>query len=270
MNEQILDYIFSLFKTIYRMAENVKANKERCKELAQKVRSLEKQVCTIQQRGPGQISITVEETLMYLCRNLEAAKDWMMKYSQSKRMMSFLKSSSHEQKFYKLDKKLTENFNLLSGALLIEQGDMLKKVWDSVRIREVDQSRPKIPFPIINSPDPTPTPQTKRPPSPIITPMPPPGPIGFSLDLNPGLLSKNPVFNQVMPPNLSGTLPGIGFSNNILYRPPTVPQIVNVSTMAPVSVFRPFSLMTYPKNTPAITTVVVNRSFVWTNMGNTF
>ncbi|KAK9516151.1 hypothetical protein VZT92_024104 [Zoarces viviparus] len=126
-----VDPILSLCMGIYQMAENVKANKESCQRVADRVRTLEELVLTIKQRGPGQMSAVVENALKELCNTLALAKRVLIKYSQTKKVENFLKSRSHKDKFRELNNRLTESFQVLSGALQIEQVNMLHTVCEA-------------------------------------------------------------------------------------------------------------------------------------------
>ncbi|XP_060893126.1 uncharacterized protein LOC132973597 [Labrus mixtus] len=247
----VIENVFSLFKTIYCMAMNVKVNKERCRDIAERVRSIERLVLQIQQGDGGQISVSLQNALMDLCSTLESVKEWMEKFSKAKRFQSFIKSNSHEEKFNNMDKKLTQSFDLLSGALLIEQRDTLNRVYDTLLQRRPPQSRP----PILTSPDPTPILTAAVSPC---SSMPLHGPSNLRLDWKPGFLSGNPVMNQVPSPYLQGALPHIGFSNDVLCGP--VAQIVTVSTTAQRSGIRPITQITFPSNT-SVFSYVCNSSF---------
>ncbi|XP_076588202.1 uncharacterized protein LOC143321635 [Chaetodon auriga] len=134
-----VEFILSICKTIYQMAENVKANKERCQRVAKRVKALQELVLTIKQRGPGQCSAPVENALKELCTTLTSAKTLMMKYSKTKAVMSFLNSKSHEDQFCKMNERLTDNLQVLSGALQVEQGNILHKVYETVAGKRQDE-----------------------------------------------------------------------------------------------------------------------------------
>eukprot|EP00064_Thunnus_orientalis_P026164 superscaffoldBa00015578_g26648 len=127
-----IEPILGLCKTILDLVEKTKTNKERCQRLAQRVKDLEELVLTIKQRRPGQMSDTVTNALKQLCITLESARELMRKYSQTTRFKSFLKSMSHEDKFCKVNERLTDTFQLLSGALQIEHGNILYELYDNV------------------------------------------------------------------------------------------------------------------------------------------
>eukprot|EP00064_Thunnus_orientalis_P024432 superscaffoldBa00010476_g24727 len=129
---ETIEPVLGLCKTIYDLVEKTKTNKERCQRLAQRVKDLEELVLTIKQRGPGQMSDTVTNALKQLCITLESASELMKKYSQTTGFKSFLKSVSHEDNFCKVNERLTDTFQLLSGALQIEHGNILYKLYENV------------------------------------------------------------------------------------------------------------------------------------------
>ncbi|XP_036963610.1 MAPK-interacting and spindle-stabilizing protein-like [Acanthopagrus latus] len=131
--------VLSLCKTIFTMAQNAKANKERCQRVAKRVEALQDLVLTIEQRGPGQISVNVVNTLKELRDTLAAAKQLIMKCSQTKAVMSFIKGSAHEEQFNKINERLSDNFQVLSGALQVEQGNVLHKVYETVTGRRQEE-----------------------------------------------------------------------------------------------------------------------------------
>ncbi|XP_075995446.1 uncharacterized protein LOC142989686 [Genypterus blacodes] len=130
-----IDPIVSLTKAIYNLAENAKANKERCQRIVQKVKALENLVLKLKQRAPGQISDHVMQTLQLLCITLNSARDLIYRYTQDSKgkMKSLVKSGSHGDKFNKMNEELSEALMVLSAVLHVEQGDMLCKMYESVQ-----------------------------------------------------------------------------------------------------------------------------------------
>ncbi|XP_041795495.1 pollen-specific leucine-rich repeat extensin-like protein 1 [Chelmon rostratus] len=178
-----VEIILSICTSIYQMAENVKANKERCQRVTQRVKALQELVLTIKQRGPGRCSVPVENALKELCTTLTSAKMLMTKYSQTKAVMSFLKSESLKDQFCKMNERLTDHLQVLSGALQVEQGNILYKVYETVAGRKQDEeycsgrasfTNPTTPMPppSIMSPMPMCSPTAPVPPPSIMSPMP--------------------------------------------------------------------------------------------------
>ena len=169
----VLDFSLKLCSLIYMRAANVSANKERCQHIAQRVKALEGLILTIKNRGPGQLSPVVDSALRDLCGTLTSVKTLMEKFTRTKALMIFLKSSSHEGELLNLDKRLSDTFQVLSGALLIEQGDTLNRVYNTVS----GNTGPTTPMPQPNNmlmPIPTsPLPYSSMPPMALCYPEPP-------------------------------------------------------------------------------------------------
>ncbi|KAK5866817.1 hypothetical protein PBY51_011361 [Eleginops maclovinus] len=158
----VVDFSLNLCSTICRRAANVSAHKERCQQIAQRVKALEGLILIIKHGGVGQLSPAVHNALREICSNLTSAKTLMEKIGRTKAVMRFLKSSSQEGQFLYLDKRLSDNFKVLSG--LIEHGDTLSRA----RFPVSGNTGPTTPIP-----QPSNTPQPS-PPSPIpYSPMPP-------------------------------------------------------------------------------------------------
>ncbi|XP_053742329.1 uncharacterized protein LOC128771168 [Synchiropus splendidus] len=130
--EEVSLELIGLCVAIYHKAKNAQSNKERCQSLAQRVKSLEKLVVAIKKRGRRRISSVEMECLKELHDTLTAAKQLIEKYSVTSAFVGFVKSSSHEEKFSKMNDRITCNFELLRGAMQIEQEDMMNKIFDKV------------------------------------------------------------------------------------------------------------------------------------------
>ncbi|XP_005748832.1 ESX-1 secretion-associated protein EspK-like [Pundamilia nyererei] len=137
-----MDYaegILSLTTTIKKMVDTMKSNKEYCSRIADRVKAVEGLVLNIRQRDPSQISDTVDGALRELYVILNSAKNLMAKFSQTKAVKGFFRSSSIEEKFSEVNQRLTENFQVLSGALQIEHTTMLQKVYKAVSRQNTEE-----------------------------------------------------------------------------------------------------------------------------------
>lgn len=132
----------SLCKAIYTMVVNMKANKCFCQQLGERVNSLEELVLGISR---GQSSSTVHKALKKLCETLDDAQILMMKFFNTSAVKGFFMSSRLKEHFQNMDKRLTDDFHILSGALLIQQGNLLHKVYNTVRGQRQHPARPRIP-----------------------------------------------------------------------------------------------------------------------------
>ncbi|XP_037622328.1 mucin-2-like isoform X2 [Sebastes umbrosus] len=263
----VVDMALNLCATLIKMAMNAKANKERCQQVAQRVKALEEQVLTIKKGGSRQISATVENALGDLCRTLESAMELMAKFSKTNALKGFWKSSSNEEKFWRVDKSLTDNLQVLQLALVIEQGDTLHKVYETVTERRRPHTRPSAPMfqpsttpPETMSSPTTPNPfQNNMPPEtmyspttpypfqnnmPTVTMSSPTTPNPFQNNMPPMPMSipttPIPVPYIMSPMPLLRPMAPMPFSTTIVSRPAlaTVPPIVISSTIAPRPVLR--------------------------------
>ncbi|XP_075884822.1 mixed lineage kinase domain-like protein [Nelusetta ayraudi] len=124
-----IDPILSVASQIYSLVETVKANRKRCRRVCDRVRALEKLVRSIQKREPGQTSAEVTTALRELSLTLESARELVRKYTLANWMERVLKSGSHVDEFSSLNERLNDAFQVLSGALQVEQSKVLNKVF---------------------------------------------------------------------------------------------------------------------------------------------
>ncbi|XP_073328416.1 mixed lineage kinase domain-like protein [Pagrus major] len=122
--------ILSIASRIYTLVENVKASRERCRRVSERVGALERLVRSIKQRGQAQTSDNVEQALEELHITLTSAEEFIMKFAKANRVERILKSSSHGDEFNSVNERLNDAFQVLSGALQVEQGDTLFKVFE--------------------------------------------------------------------------------------------------------------------------------------------
>ncbi|XP_005953181.1 formin-like protein 2 [Haplochromis burtoni] len=214
-----MDYaerILSLTTTIKKMADTMKSNKERCRRIAERVQAVERLVINITQSDPSQISDTVDGALRELYVILNSAKDLIAKFSQTKSVKTFFKAGNIEEKFSEVNQRLTENFQVLSGALQIEHTTMLQKVYEAVSKQSTEEevcsmmantslTPPMFPPAPVSSPTVPMLPfaPMSSPTASVLPPLPLPSPIGFILP--PAPLSS-PTASMSQPAPLSGSL----------------------------------------------------------------
>lgn len=126
----VIEPILSIASQIYTLVENVKANKKRCRRVCHRVKALEELVRSIKQRDPGQTSADVEKALRELSITLESAQELIKKYVVANWMERILNSSSHGDEFHSVNERLNDAFQILSGALQVEQGNVLYQVFE--------------------------------------------------------------------------------------------------------------------------------------------
>lgn len=134
-----IEPILSVASQIYQLVETVKANKKRCCRVCERVKALEELLRSVQKRGAGQTSAEVATALKELSLTLESARELLRKYTLANWVERILKSGSHGDEFSSLNERLNDAFQVLSGALQVEQGDLLNKVFELATRRSQDE-----------------------------------------------------------------------------------------------------------------------------------
>ncbi|KAM7003208.1 mixed lineage kinase domain-like protein [Tautogolabrus adspersus] len=129
--------ILSLASKIYELVENVKANKKRCRRVSERVRALEDLVKDIKHRDEGQT--LVKKALGELCITLTSAEELIKKYTMTSWINRFIHSGSHGDEFNSVNERLNDAFQILSGALQVEQGNILHKVFELTAREKEDE-----------------------------------------------------------------------------------------------------------------------------------
>lgn len=138
----LVEMALSLCRTLYSMFQDMKTNRQICRDLAKKVRALQGLVGTINRSG--RIPSGVCRALKALYENLESAHGLMAQFSQISPLSGLLKSSNIKEKFSCVDKKLNDSHQILNTALQIQHGRVLDRVYETVKGRS-SSSRPPLP-----------------------------------------------------------------------------------------------------------------------------
>lgn len=138
-----VDPILSAASQIYTLVENVKANKKRCRRVRSRVEALEDLVRSIKKRDRGQTSAEVKKALKELSITLGSAQELIKKYTVANWVARILKSGSHGDEFNSVNERLNDAFQVLSGALQVEQGNMLYKVFEQTSREKEDEEAGK-------------------------------------------------------------------------------------------------------------------------------
>lgn len=136
---EFVEPILSIASEIYKLVETVKANKKRCWRVCERVKALDELVRPIHKRGPKQTSAEVTTALQELSLTLESARELVRKYTLANWMERVLKSGSHGDEFGSLNERLNDTFQVLSGALQVEQGNVLNQVFELTVRRSQDE-----------------------------------------------------------------------------------------------------------------------------------
>ncbi|XP_051237873.1 mixed lineage kinase domain-like protein [Dicentrarchus labrax] len=134
-----IEPILSIATEIYTLVENVKANKKRCQRVSERVKALVELVRSIKQRDKEQISADIKKPLEELCITLKSAQKLIEKYTKASWVKRVLNSGSHGDEFNSVNERLNDAFQVLSGALQVEQGNMLYKVFEFTSRQKQDE-----------------------------------------------------------------------------------------------------------------------------------
>ncbi|XP_069018883.1 mixed lineage kinase domain-like protein [Embiotoca jacksoni] len=138
----IVDPILSIASEIYKLVENVKANKRSCHRVSDRVKALEELVQSIREREAVNTSAEVKKGLEELTITLKSARELIRKYTSANWVKRVLKSSSHGDEFNSVNERLTDAFQVLSGAQQVEQGNLLYNVFQiTSRVKEDEEDR---------------------------------------------------------------------------------------------------------------------------------
>lgn len=136
---EVIDPILSIACEIYTLVENVKANKKRCHRVSCRVHALEELVRSIRERELVKTSADVERALKELCITLKSAQELINTFTMANWVERFLKCNSHGDEFNSVNERLNDAFQVLSGALQVEQGNMLYQVFELSSREKEDQ-----------------------------------------------------------------------------------------------------------------------------------
>ncbi|XP_018516011.1 mixed lineage kinase domain-like protein [Lates calcarifer] len=132
-----IEPILSVASEIYALVEKVKANRKRCRRVSDRVKALEELVRSIRQRK--MVQTEVEKPLKELSITLKSAQQLIKKYTLANWVERILNSSSHGDEFSCVNERLNDAFQVLSGALQVEQGNMLYKVFELTSREKEDE-----------------------------------------------------------------------------------------------------------------------------------
>nr|XP_057943488.1 uncharacterized protein LOC131138525 isoform X2 [Doryrhamphus excisus] len=128
----VLEHVLGICWSIYQAVKTAKSNKERCKQVSQRVRLLEQMVMSLKHQ-PERVTDNVRSCLLELIQSLTRAMELVKKISNVNSAVGFFNANAHESKFQEISQKLSEDVQLLSVALQINDGGVLQEVSRNVR-----------------------------------------------------------------------------------------------------------------------------------------
>lgn len=134
-----IDPILTIAEKLYELCGEVKANKKRCKRLAERVSSLIDLVKAVRYDGVGGKPEIVHKGLKELKLTLESAEEVVKKYASSKCLKRIVKAYDLGEEFGCLNERLNDAAQLLSLALQVEQRDRMERVFKEDRRMKEDE-----------------------------------------------------------------------------------------------------------------------------------
>lgn len=134
-----VDPILTIAEKLYDLCGEVKANKKRCRRLAQRVSTLVELVKAIKLNGLGKNPELVQRGLRELKVTLESAEEVVKKYASSSCMKRIVKAYDIGEEFGCLNERLNDAAQLLSLALQVEQRERMDQVFKEDRRRKEDE-----------------------------------------------------------------------------------------------------------------------------------
>lgn len=135
-----VDPIINIAEKLYNLCDEVKANKKRCRRLADRVSALIELVKVVKGNGLGKNPELVERGLRELKCTLESAKEVVKKYASSTYLKRIVKAFDLGEEFGSLSERLNDAAQLLTLALQVEQREKMNKVFKEDRRREEDEN----------------------------------------------------------------------------------------------------------------------------------
>ncbi|KAM4619016.1 mixed lineage kinase domain-like protein [Polymixia lowei] len=137
---EFVEPILGVVQAIFKLAQEVKANKKRCLRLAKRVSALGELVQKISDRGPDNITPDVENSLNELTVTLNLGKCLVKKYTTSNFLKRMVIAHDGGEEFGCLYDCLTETYQVLSLALQVEQGSKLHQIFELTSQQAEDEA----------------------------------------------------------------------------------------------------------------------------------
>ncbi|KAM9854558.1 mixed lineage kinase domain-like protein isoform 1-T2 [Aulostomus maculatus] len=134
----LVDPILSIASEIYSLVEKVKANKKRCQRVSDRVRALDELVRSVKDRRGAEASADVDRALEELVITLTSARELIKTYTSSNWAKRIVNSSCHGDEFTSVNERLNDAFQVVSGALQVEQSNTLSQVFELAARQEQD------------------------------------------------------------------------------------------------------------------------------------
>ncbi|KAI4891344.1 hypothetical protein NFI96_015732 [Prochilodus magdalenae] len=135
----LVDPILGIAEKLYALCGEVKANKQRCSRLGQRVSALAELVKAVKLHGLGSQPEVVKRGLQELKLTLESAHLVVKKYTSSGCLKRIVKAFDLGEEFCSLNERLNDAAQLLSLTLQVEQRDKMELVFQEARRWKEDE-----------------------------------------------------------------------------------------------------------------------------------
>ncbi|KAI5617542.1 mitogen-activated protein kinase kinase kinase 12 [Silurus asotus] len=136
---ELVEPILAIADKLYELCGVVKANKKRCKRLAERVFALVELVKVVKVRGLGKSPDPVKRGLLELKLTLESAENVVKNYASSSCMKRIVKAFDLGEEFGTLNDRLNDASRQLSLALQVEQRARMDKLFEEERRKKEDE-----------------------------------------------------------------------------------------------------------------------------------
>ncbi|XP_023701338.1 mixed lineage kinase domain-like protein isoform X2 [Paramormyrops kingsleyae] len=134
----VIDPIITIAEKLHAMCKEVKANKERCKRLDQRVAALVHVVKIVKVHGLGPDPESVKKSLHDLKRTLMSAQHVVKNFLSTGCLKRIWKAFKLSEEFESLNMELNDAAQVLSLALQIDQRQRLENIFQEVRCMKED------------------------------------------------------------------------------------------------------------------------------------
>ncbi|XP_076877588.1 mixed lineage kinase domain-like protein [Brachyhypopomus gauderio] len=134
----LIEPILGVAERLYSLCGEVKANKQRCMRLANRVTVLANLVRAVKNQGLGKQPEMVHRGLQELKLTLESAEDVVRKYASSSYLKRIVKAYGLGEEFGYLNERLNDAAQLLSLAFQVEQREKINEVFNETTRKKED------------------------------------------------------------------------------------------------------------------------------------
>lgn len=134
-----MEPILSIVSEIYSLYDTVKDNKETCRRVLERVKSLEQLVQSIKTRHTVSVSAEVERSLKEVNDILKAGQELIKKCTTANLFRRIITAYKRKEDLKILIERINDGFRQLAVAMQLEQGHSIYKVYKEVSREKDDE-----------------------------------------------------------------------------------------------------------------------------------